>query len=472
MNPRSTQASHTFRWSTRLVFLLVGAVVICAGLDLLGWWFHLPILTSAIPHYATMKPNTAMCLSLLAVAAFARAKSPIRSGRPLLPNLAVTLATLALLLSGASLAEYITGKSLGIDEILATVPVERFGDPTGRMALGTAVCLVLTSLSLLLLDLLPRLSTGLVLTSLLASISGLVGFLLQAGPLVDVIWFKSLAVHTATGLLLVQLATLASRPDREPYSALSHQTRVEGSRPYLLFAVLLLPVVLAIPVTKGLQRKLYEQHFALALLVVLLMAVQTLVLWADSLALARVEMRLREKEAESSRILQSIGDGVIVTDTSSRVVRMNPLAERLTGWTLSEAEGRSLLEIFPIFSEVTGSVVENPVATVLRLGTVVGLANHTVLRRRDGRMTHIDDSSAPIVDENGQLNRRSARVPRRRRPKVVRGAFTRQREQASRCARGRPARRLGNRACNYADDIFEGLQSEFRERSGGELHLR
>src|SRR5207248_2018591 len=86
-----------------------------------------------------------------------------------------------------------------------------------------------------------------------------------------------------------------------------------------------------------------------------------------------------------------------------RVTFMNPVAERLTGWSETEAAGRSLDEVFCVFSEQTRVVVESPVARVLREGTVVGLANHTLLRSRNGVEIPIDDSGAPIRSEDGRL---------------------------------------------------------------------
>lgn len=114
-----------------------------------------------------------------------------------------------------------------------------------------------------------------------------------------------------------------------------------------------------------------------------------------------------ESEDEARRwfttTLRSIGDAVIATDPEGRVTFMNQVAERLTGWTESEADGRHLDEVFRIFSEVTGAPIESPVAKVLREGAVVGLANHTVLRSRNGTDVPIDDSGAPIRTETGNL---------------------------------------------------------------------
>jgi PAS domain S-box-containing protein len=115
---------------------------------------------------------------------------------------------------------------------------------------------------------------------------------------------------------------------------------------------------------------------------------------------AEAAARLSRESLETT--LKSIGDAVISTDDAGRVVFMNAVAERLTGWPLADARGRALTEIFRIVNEETRAEVESPVAKVLREGQVVGLANHTVLIARGGEETPIDDSGAPIRDARGQ----------------------------------------------------------------------
>jgi len=121
------------------------------------------------------------------------------------------------------------------------------------------------------------------------------------------------------------------------------------------------------------------------------------------LDLYRAERERREAHEEFRTTLYSIGDAVISTDGEGRVRRMNRVAEQLTGWSEADAVGVPLCQVFHIVNEETRLRVENPVERVLREGQVVGLANHTVLIARDGSERPIDDSAAPIRDENGGI---------------------------------------------------------------------
>jgi PAS domain S-box-containing protein len=114
--------------------------------------------------------------------------------------------------------------------------------------------------------------------------------------------------------------------------------------------------------------------------------------------------KLQESKARSKRILQSIGDAVIVTDAEARITHMNPVSETLTGWPFEEAEHHLLAEVFRIIDEDKRETVESPIEKVKRLGTIVGLGNHTILLRRDGTEVFIDDSGAPIFEGNGRLS--------------------------------------------------------------------
>jgi PAS domain S-box-containing protein len=116
----------------------------------------------------------------------------------------------------------------------------------------------------------------------------------------------------------------------------------------------------------------------------------------------RDSARVRESEGRLAITLRSIGDAVIATDEHGVVTMTNPVAEKLTGWPLAEAAGKPLEQVFRIVHEETRAVVESPVTKVLREGGIVGLANHTVLIRRDEHETAIEDSGAPILDDMGR----------------------------------------------------------------------
>lgn len=109
------------------------------------------------------------------------------------------------------------------------------------------------------------------------------------------------------------------------------------------------------------------------------------------------------KEKETLAVtLKSIGDGVIATDTKGQVVLMNLMAQQMTGWTEEESLGRPLSEVFDIINEESRQPVENPVKKVLRSGHIVGLANHTLLIKKDKTEISIADSGAPIIDSDNE----------------------------------------------------------------------
>ena len=112
---------------------------------------------------------------------------------------------------------------------------------------------------------------------------------------------------------------------------------------------------------------------------------------------------LFQSEQHLRTTMNSIGDGVISCDADGCVQIMNPVAQTLTGWNQAEAHGKPLEEVFQIISETTRDPMENPVAKVKRLNSVVGVANDTVLLRKDGTDLDIADSAAPILDQTGNM---------------------------------------------------------------------
>jgi len=117
--------------------------------------------------------------------------------------------------------------------------------------------------------------------------------------------------------------------------------------------------------------------------------------------LQQANRQLQDGEQKLAVTLNSIGDAVIATDAQARVTLINPVAQKLTGWTQEQALGLLVDEVFRIVSKVTRQPSAVPVDKVLALGTLQGLANHTVLISRDGREYDIADSCAPIRNADG-----------------------------------------------------------------------
>lgn len=117
----------------------------------------------------------------------------------------------------------------------------------------------------------------------------------------------------------------------------------------------------------------------------------------------RSAQAIGESEEWLFTALQSIGDAVIATDADGRVVFMNHVAVRLTGWSEEQAQGTACRTVFHIINEATREEAESPVTKVLRDGVISGLANHTILLSRDGSEHNIDDSGSPIRSKEGEL---------------------------------------------------------------------
>lgn len=122
---------------------------------------------------------------------------------------------------------------------------------------------------------------------------------------------------------------------------------------------------------------------------------------AANKTLLQTNRSLQISEERLAVTLSSIGDAVLTTDASARIVLLNPVAQELTGWTMAEAMLKPIEEVFTIINESTRLPVAIPVTAALAHGTIQGLANHTILIARDGREYSIDDSCAPIRDRSG-----------------------------------------------------------------------
>ncbi|WP_010583604.1 hybrid sensor histidine kinase/response regulator [Schlesneria paludicola] len=113
---------------------------------------------------------------------------------------------------------------------------------------------------------------------------------------------------------------------------------------------------------------------------------------------------IARQQAETLRTtFASIGDAVITTDASGKIVLFNPVAERLTGWCSEVATDETLESVFRVLNEITRQPLENPVEVVLREGRTVSRRDHLVLIAADAGEKPIEFSAAPIRGKDGAI---------------------------------------------------------------------
>ena len=133
----------------------------------------------------------------------------------------------------------------------------------------------------------------------------------------------------------------------------------------------------------------------------------------NAMAAALQEAREREKKRAEDELflekvraqvtLESIGDGVITTDAAGRIVYMNPVAEQFTEWKGDEAHGKPLSEVFKIFDEESNRLEEYPIHYCLKEGRTIRHDSHHLLMSHEGGKIEIQDSAAPIRDQDGSI---------------------------------------------------------------------
>ena len=118
---------------------------------------------------------------------------------------------------------------------------------------------------------------------------------------------------------------------------------------------------------------------------------------------AHLRTTIQNEKNQLAITLNSIGDGVISTDSHGNIVMINPVAAKMTGWSQEEAVGKHITDVFNIVKEGTDIQVETPIKKVLEYGKTVELANHTELISKSGERVSIADSGAPVKDSDGTI---------------------------------------------------------------------
>ena len=373
-----------------LVAVFIGATA------LVGWATRVEALKSFVPGMQTMKANTAFCMILLGAAV---GWSRVRTARRVVEGLALAAIAIAV----ASLGEYLSGRDLGINELVFLDPISLQRNlPPGRMSFATALGFTLIGSAILLVERRrPVVAQSLAFASVLIALFTSTAYLFGEKTVTMISPYTSLAVNTTLGMFALGVGVLGRCVEAGPMAVFVADDAGGRSLRWLLPISVGSTVFLGLLTTLGVRAGLHNIATALVIFAVEATVVLSVTIWRNSQTLSRSDAD-RRRELERFRLtLTSIGDAVIATDARGRVTFLNEVAVGLTGYSAEDAIGRPLAEVFRIVNEATKLPVEDPVAKVLATGHVVGLANHTALIARDGTERPIEDSAAPIKDEDG-----------------------------------------------------------------------
>jgi len=124
----------------------------------------------------------------------------------------------------------------------------------------------------------------------------------------------------------------------------------------------------------------------------------------SNVGLAQLTKELAIEKEQAQVTLESIADAVITTNALARIEYLNPVAERLLGWSLAEARGKPIAQVVNVIEEISQIGIDNPVELCLERGQPVKRhEDKVVLIARSGNAVAIDASAAPIRDREGNV---------------------------------------------------------------------
>ena len=402
--PRAERMSLLLARCAALIVIAIGGMVLGA------WRLGLPRLSEGLPGLAGMTPNAAVGVMAAGVALFCFTFRPLR-----LLSRAIGFALV--LLGLVVLCQDLLGFDFGLDNALfpadgSSVDVTAT-EPRARMAPGITGSLILFGLALLYAkrgwasSAFSQVVTIIVLAQVLIVLAGYAyGVATYYYPFP----FTSMSVYGATSAFLLALGLLAASPEYGVGSAIVEQSPAGEMLRRLLPGILVLPLVIGWFAHQAEAHTYYDSAATLAIFAVASILVLAVFAWTTIGAVRRADrdrnaalMELRGQREWLSTTLGSIGDGVIATDPNGSVLLLNRIAEQMTGWTVAEARGRPIWEVFRVIDGSTRKPVDDPALQALRERAVTRLESGALLVTRDERELPVEHSGAPILGFDGSL---------------------------------------------------------------------
>src|SRR2546421_4178311 len=379
------------------------AVVILGVSVLGGWLFDIDWLKRIHPEWATMKANSAFCFICAGFSLWLLNLRPVTGLKLRLAQACALAVTIVGLLT---LAEYLSGRDLGIDQLLIREHADKVQAALlVRMGVETALCLVFLGMALVILDV--ETSRGrwpsqhLVLASAFVALLGFVGNFYGVAAGYGIVSRGSVAFHPLLGVFLLCLGILLARPDRGIMANLSSDSIGGVLTRRLLPATLFLPVLVGWLSLMGEQAGLYGSAASSALFATSLLVVfGGLVSWTAH-TLNRIDIE-RWRAVESNRqlaaIVESSQDAIISKNLDGIITSWNRGAERISGYTAAEVVGQSILILIP------ADRVKEEQEILERLMRGERIEHfETVRKRKDGSLVDVSLTVSPIKDNAGKI---------------------------------------------------------------------
>lgn len=399
--PRTGLASRVAL--ARLSRVAAVLVLVIAALNWVGWTFGVEGLTRVYHAWPPTVPWTAVWLAALATAILLQSGRPSRARVWAARGVATAVGILAL----AVLAEYVTGRSLGMDQLWfgAAERALRFSWP-GRPSPQTAVAVLLLAPAVALVRGDQRRNRAVWVVCLvgggLISLVSVAAYLFGATPLVFTKSSTGMALTTAVALLLLVVATLTSSPDRQPLAWLL-------SRPDRGALMRLYGLAVGFPVVVALLRILFlalgqSERVAFALSVVVCTALATVIGFRlrreeQDLLIEKEQLARERADAEARyRILADNAVDIIVHLRGSEILWISPSVEAALGGPAQQWIGSDInCHFHPDDIKTLAAALERVVA-----GESIQLRFR--LRGLDGHYHWVDGHGKPYVDAEGHAD--------------------------------------------------------------------
>jgi len=399
--PRAERMSLLLARCAALMVIAIGALVLAA------WRVGTPGVAESLPSLAGMTPNASVATIAAGIALFCFTFRPLR---PLARLIGFALVILGLLV----LCEDLLGFDLGLDHALfPSTSADDAALPHARMAPGITGSLILFGLALLYAkrgwasSAFSQVVTIIVLAQVLIVLAGYAyGVATYYYPFP----FTSMSIYGSASAFFLAFGLIAASPEYGVGAAIVEQSPAGEMLRRLLPGILVLPLVIGWFAHQAEAHTYYDSAATLAIFAVASILVLAVFAWTTIGAVRRADrdrnaalMELRGQREWLSTTLGSIGDGVIATDPSGSVLLLNRIAEQMTGWSVAEARGRPIWEVFRVIDANTRKPVDDPALKALRERAVTRLESGALLVTRDEREIPVEHSGAPILGFDGSL---------------------------------------------------------------------